>query len=82
MTDDLCILKGRIGSLQNPDKLYKALRLDGLIGRIICAFELYTDRKIVALLATTVTRLPSMPGALVEWNVLSRLAVARNQDVA
>ncbi len=82
MTDDLCILKGRIGSLQNPDKLCKALILDGLIGRIICAFELYTDRKIVALLATTVKRLPSMPGALVEWDVLRRLTVARDQNVA
>ncbi len=82
MTDDLCILKGRIGSLQNADKLRKALILDGLIGRIICAFELYTNRKIVALLTTTVTGLPGMPGALVEWDVLRRLTVARDQNVA
>ena len=82
MTDDLCILKGRIGSLQNADKLRKALILDGLIGRIICAFELYTNRKIIALLTTTVTGLPSMPGALVEWDVLRRLTVARDQNVA
>ena len=82
MTDDLCILKGRIGSLQNLDKLCKALILDGLIGRIIRAFELYTNRKIVALLTATVTGLPSMPGALVEWDVLRRFTVARDQNVA
>jgi len=82
MTDDLCILKGRIGSLQNPDKLCKALILDGLIGRVICAFELYTNREIVALLTATVTGLPSMPGALVEWDVLRRFTVARDQNVA
>ena len=76
MTNNLCILERRIGPLQNPDKLRKALVLDGLIGQIIRTFELYTDREIVALVAATVTRLSSMPGALVEWDVLRRLTVA------
>ncbi len=54
MADDLCILEGRISASQNSDKLRKSLVLNVLIRRLVGTLKLYTDRKIIALLAATV----------------------------
>ena len=82
MADDLCILEGRISSSQNPDKLRKSLVLNVLVRRIVGTLKLYTDRKVIALLAATVPGLARMPSSFIEWDVLRRLALARDHYVA
>ena len=82
MANDLCISEGRISSSQNPDKLCKSFVLDVLVRRIVGTLELYTDRKVIALRAATIPGFARMPGSLVEWDVLCRLALARDHYVA
>ncbi len=82
MANDLCISEGRISSSQNPDKLRQSFVLGVLVRRIVGTLKLYADREIIALLAATVPGFTRMPGSLVEWDVLCRLALARDHYVA
>ena len=54
MADDLCVSEGRISASQNSNKLRKSFVLDVLVRGIVGALKLYTDRKIIALLAAAV----------------------------
>ncbi len=69
----------RVRSQQGVGQLGQREVLRVRIRCIVDAFELDTDREVIAMLATEVARLPGMPGPRTEGHILADGAIAPDQ---
>ena len=71
----------RIGGAQRADQRRQRPVLRLLVRRLVGAFELDSDREIVAGAAPLVARFPGVPGAFSKRHVLRDRAIAPDQRV-
>lgn len=74
--------KPGICSPQGGDNSGKCFVLSGLVRRLVRAFKLNADRKVIAALAFVPPRNAGMPGAHVKRHVLDNFATAPDEQVA
>ena len=79
MTRDLARCDLWIGCCQCLQDRGQYRILAFIVRRFIFAFEFDSDGKVIAPRTTAKARLSCMPGTLIEWYKLNKLAVAPNQ---
>ena len=73
--------QARIATSQCSNTPTECLILQITIILVVGAFELNTNREIVAALLATVAGLASMPGTPMKWHKLNDFATAPNEDM-
>ena len=82
MPNECRITQARISAAQGSHKLGQRLILRGLVGKLVRAFELDADGKIVAGTAAAIIRLPRMPGSLRKRHILRQGTVTPDQHMS
>ena len=78
---DSLIADLRVVVAQQTYQRSKPAVLDSLVGFVVLSFQFDTDREIITAFACLVARLPRVPGAMRERDVLHQFAIAANQHV-